>query len=71
MVPLTNAYTYDQGTNTLTPATTSEREALIGPYKNAIKRCPGSGTQGAADGSSPFTEGGKLDCDPSLVPPGP
>ncbi len=71
VVPLVNAYSYDQGTNTLTPVAPSGREALVGPYKNAIKRCPGSGTQGAADGSSPFTDAGKLDCDPTLVPPGP
>jgi phospholipid/cholesterol/gamma-HCH transport system substrate-binding protein len=35
------------------------------------RRCPGAATQRPADGSAPFTDGGTVDCDPSLVPPGP
>ena len=31
------------------------------------RRCPGAATQRPADGSAPFTDGGNLDCDPSLV----
>lgn len=38
--------------------------------KTGIKRCPGAGTQPASDASSPFFSAG-LDCDPSIVPPGP
>lgn len=38
--------------------------------QTGIKRCPGSGTQPASDASSPFLDNG-IDCDPSLVPPGP
>jgi phospholipid/cholesterol/gamma-HCH transport system substrate-binding protein len=35
-----------------------------------VERCPGA-TERPADGSNPFTDGGTLDCDPSLIPPGP
>jgi phospholipid/cholesterol/gamma-HCH transport system substrate-binding protein len=35
------------------------------------KRCPGAATQAPADGSAPFTDGGSLDCDPTLRLPGP
>ncbi len=35
------------------------------------RRCPGSTERPAADGSSPFTEGGTLDCDPTQLPVGP
>ena len=35
-------------------------------------RCPGSATQPAADGSTPWRDvNGNLDCDPRIVPPGP
>ena len=35
------------------------------------ERCPGSGERDPGDGSTPFTDGGKLDCDVSQVPVGP
>ncbi len=35
------------------------------------KRCPGSNERDPGDGSTPFTDGGNLNCDPSQVPPGP
>jgi phospholipid/cholesterol/gamma-HCH transport system substrate-binding protein len=35
-----------------------------------LRRCPGSNVRPAGDGSSPFTDNGTLDCDPSEVPPG-
>ncbi len=38
----------------------------IGNYK----RCPGSNERPAPDGSNPWTEGGTLNCDPSIIPPG-
>ena len=38
----------------------------IGNYK----RCPGSNERPAPDGSNPFTDGGTVDCDPSIIPPG-
>ncbi|MBI5311188.1 MAG: MCE family protein [Actinobacteria bacterium] len=38
--------------------------------KTGTDRCPGAGTQSPGDASSPFTDDG-LDCNPTLVPPGP
>ncbi|MGH2906931.1 MAG: MlaD family protein [Solirubrobacterales bacterium] len=38
--------------------------------KTGVKRCPGSATQDAPDGSNPFTDDG-IDCDPTLKIPGP
>jgi phospholipid/cholesterol/gamma-HCH transport system substrate-binding protein len=35
------------------------------------ERCPGSNERDPGDGSTPFTDNGTLDCDPSQVPPGP
>ena len=35
------------------------------------RRCPGAATQAPPDGSAPFTDGGNVDCNPALVPPGP
>lgn len=34
------------------------------------KRCPGSNERPAPDGSNPWTDGGTVDCDPSIIPPG-
>jgi phospholipid/cholesterol/gamma-HCH transport system substrate-binding protein len=38
----------------------------IGNYK----RCPGSNERPAPDGSNPWTDGGTINCDPSIIPPG-
>lgn len=38
--------------------------------KTGTDRCPGAATQTGGDASNPFTDDG-LDCDPSIVPPGP
>jgi phospholipid/cholesterol/gamma-HCH transport system substrate-binding protein len=38
----------------------------IGNYR----RCPGSNERPAPDGSNPWTDGGQVDCDTSIVPPG-
>ena len=35
------------------------------------QRCPGSSERDPGDGSTPFTDGGALDCDPTQVPQGP
>jgi phospholipid/cholesterol/gamma-HCH transport system substrate-binding protein len=35
------------------------------------KRCPGANERDPGDGSTPFTDGGNLDCSPSEVPVGP
>ncbi len=54
--------------NTLTSAATPQ-EGLEGLHTRELRRCPGAGaTPSPADGSAPFTDEGKLDCDPSQVP---
>jgi hypothetical protein len=53
--------------NNLTPAA-STQQALEGLQTGQLRRCPGAATQPAADGSSPFTDGELLSCDPTEVP---
>jgi phospholipid/cholesterol/gamma-HCH transport system substrate-binding protein len=53
--------------NTLTPAA-SPQQGLAGLKSGQLRRCPGAATQPAADGSSPFTDGELLSCDPSETP---
>jgi phospholipid/cholesterol/gamma-HCH transport system substrate-binding protein len=52
--------------DTLKPA--SPTAALEGLLSGQLRRCPGAATQPAADGSSPFTDGELLSCDPSETP---
>ncbi len=52
--------------NTLKPA--EPQQALQGLKTGQLRRCPGAGTQPAADGSSPFTNNGQLGCDPTQTP---
>jgi phospholipid/cholesterol/gamma-HCH transport system substrate-binding protein len=52
--------------NNLTP--TSPQQALEGLKTGQLRRCPGAATQPAADGSSPFTDGELLSCDPLETP---
>jgi len=52
--------------NTLHPSTAVQ--ALEGLKTGQLRRCPGAATQPAADGSSPFVDGGLLSCDPSETP---
>lgn len=52
--------------NTLKPA--NPTQVLSGLKTGQLRRCPGSATQPAADGSSPFTDNGVLGCDPSETP---
>ena len=55
---------------TLTPIPPSQR--LAGLQTGQVRRCPGAASQPPADGSAPFRDiDGSLDCDPSLVLPGP
>ena len=35
------------------------------------QKCPGANERNPGDDSTPFTENGELDCDPTQVPPGP
>lgn len=53
--------------NTLVPVT-SAAEGLEGLKTGQLTRCPGAGTQPAPDGSSPFTDEGKLECNPGETP---
>jgi phospholipid/cholesterol/gamma-HCH transport system substrate-binding protein len=52
--------------NTLKPA--NPAQVVAGLKTGQLRRCPGAGTQPAADGSSPFTDNGQLGCDPTQVP---
>ncbi len=52
--------------NTLTPV--SPQQGLEGLKTGQLRRCPGAATQPAADGSSPFLDGGLLGCDPTELP---
>jgi phospholipid/cholesterol/gamma-HCH transport system substrate-binding protein len=53
--------------NKLTPAT--PQQGLQGLKTRQLRRCPGAGAAPPpADGSAPFTDEGKLGCDPSEVP---
>ncbi len=69
--PIFNAFQFTDNPagGVLTPIPDSARFDNL--ESGQIRRCPGAATQPPADGSAPFTEGGSLDCDPALVPPGP
>jgi phospholipid/cholesterol/gamma-HCH transport system substrate-binding protein len=70
--PIFNAYSFNDapGGATLTPIAPAHR--LDGLQTGQIRRCPGAASQAPADGSAPFRDSdGSLDCDPTLVPPGP
>jgi phospholipid/cholesterol/gamma-HCH transport system substrate-binding protein len=51
---------------TLKPA--PAQKVIEGLKTGQLRRCPGAATQPAADGSSPFTDGGLLTCDPTETP---
>jgi phospholipid/cholesterol/gamma-HCH transport system substrate-binding protein len=69
--PIFNAFSFTDNPagGLLTPIPPSQR--MDGLETGVIRRCPGAATQRPADGSAPFTDGGDLDCDPSLALPGP
>ena len=69
--PMFNAFQFadNPAGGLLTPVPPANR--MDGVETGVIRRCPGAATQPPADGSAPFTDGGGLDCDPSLVLPGP
>jgi phospholipid/cholesterol/gamma-HCH transport system substrate-binding protein len=71
--PIFNAYSFADTPATgatLTPIPPSQR--LDGLQTGQVRRCPGTASQPPADGSAPFRDiDGSLDCDPSLVLPGP
>jgi phospholipid/cholesterol/gamma-HCH transport system substrate-binding protein len=70
--PIFNAYSFTDNPagGTLTPIPPSQR--LDGLQTGVVRRCPGAASQPPPDGSAPFRDSdGSLDCDPSLVLPGP
>jgi len=69
--PIFNAFQFTDNPagGVLSPIPPSAR--MTGLQTGNERRCPGAATQRPADGSAPFTDGGNVDCDPSLVPPGP
>jgi phospholipid/cholesterol/gamma-HCH transport system substrate-binding protein len=69
--PIFNAFQFTDNPagGVLTPVPPSQRFA--GLQTGVQRRCPGAATQRPADGSAPFTDGGNVDCDPSLALPGP
>jgi phospholipid/cholesterol/gamma-HCH transport system substrate-binding protein len=68
--PMFNAFSFGDNPagGLLSPIPPAQR--LDGLETGVMRRCPGAATQRPADGSAPFTDDG-LDCDPSLVLPGP
>jgi phospholipid/cholesterol/gamma-HCH transport system substrate-binding protein len=44
------------------------QQGLANLKTGQLQRCPGSATQPAPDGSSPFTDTGQLECNPAEVP---
>jgi phospholipid/cholesterol/gamma-HCH transport system substrate-binding protein len=70
--PIFNTFSFaDNPTGgVLTPIPNSQR--LTGLQSGQVKRCPGTASQVPQDNSAPWRDtDNSLDCDPSLVPPGP
>jgi phospholipid/cholesterol/gamma-HCH transport system substrate-binding protein len=70
-----NLFDFNSGTKVLEPIAPSEQYEVFGPSAGVKLRCPGGGSQAAADGSSPFLEppwtGAKVtpsDCNPGDSP---
>jgi phospholipid/cholesterol/gamma-HCH transport system substrate-binding protein len=69
--PIFNAFSFTDNPagGVLRPIPDANR--MDGLQTGYIRRCPGAATQPPQDGSAPFTDGGGLDCDPTLTLPGP
>jgi phospholipid/cholesterol/gamma-HCH transport system substrate-binding protein len=70
--PIFNAFQFTDtpAGGVLTPRPNDDRLSSI--QAGNLRRCPGTASQPAADGSAPFRDSeGNLDCDPSQVLPGP
>jgi phospholipid/cholesterol/gamma-HCH transport system substrate-binding protein len=70
--PIFNAFSFTDNPagGVLSPVEDANR--LDGLQSGYVRRCPGAATQPPEDGSAPWRDSsGGLDCDPSLVPPGP
>ena len=58
--------------NTLTPVPAAQRVPGAQNGVAVVPRCPGAPIQAPLDGSAPWRDSsGTLDCNPSIVPPGP
>ena len=71
--PIFNLFDFsdDGAGGTLVPKDSLDTR-LDGLESGNFRRCPGTASQPAADGSAPWRgEGGQLDCDPATAPPGP
>jgi phospholipid/cholesterol/gamma-HCH transport system substrate-binding protein len=68
--PIVNAFQFTDSPEGGTLTALSPAQRQVGLQSGKIRRCPGSATQAAADGSNPSAPAGS-DCDPSIVPPGP
>ena len=64
--PVTPSFTLGANNN-LTPAS-SPQQVLQALQTGQLRRCPGAATQPSADGSAPFTNNGRLGCDPTETP---
>jgi phospholipid/cholesterol/gamma-HCH transport system substrate-binding protein len=75
IAPQFNAFSYTQTPvgPQLTPVPPDQRLSLPAQqFYPAPRRCPGMASQPPADGSAPFRDtSGTLDCDPTVVVPGP
>jgi phospholipid/cholesterol/gamma-HCH transport system substrate-binding protein len=72
VLPIFNAFSYDQSQNQLNPLSPAERKTILSGRGNRF--CPGAATQPASDNSNPFLDDGRLgpaSCDPNTRPPGP
>jgi phospholipid/cholesterol/gamma-HCH transport system substrate-binding protein len=68
--PIFNTFSVNDQLSALQPLLEGNR--LKGLSAGNTNRCPGTATQRRPDGSNPWRDsGGKLDCNPSEVPPGP
>ncbi len=68
-----NIFDYDNGTNSLDPIYNDRSQQYDALDFGVFRRCPGGGTQQAADLSNPFLDDGNLgpaQCDPTDIPPG-
>jgi phospholipid/cholesterol/gamma-HCH transport system substrate-binding protein len=68
--PIVNAFQFTDSPEGGALTALSPAQRQVGLQSGKIRRCPGSATQAATDGSNPYAPDGS-DCDSSIVPPGP